>query len=195
MKTKILLVSLAGALFAVSACSSGTPEAAPATVTVTPSSSAPALPAGPDAKTVAWLDGMCGALYGFVKASNAHASKQGSGVEVTRSWLSEDLKVRADLAGKVVDELNALPASPVPGGDEAKKSTVDRYTAARDAAAEGKRKLDASKSQSALDAGLKALDAAQKPLTESTDPFASIKMDSQEMLAAAAAAKKCVPSS
>ncbi|WP_410576743.1 hypothetical protein [Amycolatopsis sp. lyj-108] len=193
MKTKVLLVPLAAALFAMTACSGEPPPAAaPVTVTATPSSSAPA---APDAKTVAWLDGMCGALYGYVKASNDHASKQASGVEVTRSWLSEDLGVRAGLADKVIGELAALPPSPVPGGDEAKKSIVDRYTAARDAAADGKRQLDASKGQAALDQGLKALEAAQKPLTETTDPFASIKMDTADLAAAAAAAKKCVPAS
>ncbi|MFK0248490.1 hypothetical protein ACIQUM_27675 [Amycolatopsis azurea] len=191
MKTKVLFAALAGALFVTTACSGeAPPPAPPATVTVTPT---PPPSVGPDTKTVAWLDGMCGAIFGYVKANNEHASKQSSGVEVTRTWLSESLGVRADLTGKVVDELNALPASPIPGGDAAKKSLVDSYTTARDAAAEGKRKLDASKSQSALDAGLKALDAAQKPLTETTDPFASIKMDTPEMKAAIAAAKKCTP--
>ncbi|MFC3455243.1 hypothetical protein [Amycolatopsis speibonae] len=188
MKTKTLLVFLAGALFAMTACS-GEAAPPPPTVTVTPTSTT----SQPDTKTVAWLDGMCGAIFGYVKASNDHASKQGSGVEVTRPWLSENLGVRAELAGKVVDGLNALPVSPIPGGDTAKKSLVDSYTTARDAAAEGKRKLDASKSQTALDAGLKALEAAQKPLTETTDPFAAVKMDTPEMLAAMAAAKKCVP--
>ncbi|MFJ8917258.1 hypothetical protein [Amycolatopsis sp. NPDC102389] len=192
MKTRTLLVSLAGALFAMSACSGGTPQAAPATVSVTASSPAPA---APDPKTVAWLDGMCGALFGYVKASNEYASKQPSGVEVTRSWLSEDLGVRAGLADKVISELTALPASPIPGGDAAKKSIVDRYTAARDAAAEGKRKLDASNGKAGLDQALKALDAAQKPLTETTDPFAAVALDSPEIKAAAAAAKKCVPGS
>ncbi|MEV7550265.1 hypothetical protein AB0N89_11625 [Amycolatopsis sp. NPDC089917] len=193
MRTKALTTVLAGALFAVAACSGeAAPPPPPATVTVTP---APTPPPAPDAKTVAWLDGMCGTLFGYVKASNEHASKQGSGVEVTRPWLSEDLGVRAGLTGKVVDELNALPESPVPGGDAAKKSLVDSYTKARDAATEGKRKLDASKSPAALDAGLKALDAAQKPLTETTDPFASLKMDTPELLAAMAAAKKCAPGS
>ncbi|MBB5852545.1 hypothetical protein ACFQ05_04590 [Amycolatopsis umgeniensis] len=186
MKPKLLLVSLAGALFAVTACSGEAPPAPP-TVTVTPTSAAP------DTRTVAWLEGMCGAIYGFVKASNDHASRQGAGVEVTRPWLSDNLGVRAELAGKVVDELNALPASPIPGGDAAKKSLVDSYTTARDAAAEGKRKLDASQSQTALDAGLKALESAQKPLLETTDPFASVKLETPALVASIAAAKKCVP--
>ncbi len=188
MKPKTLLVPLVGALFAMTACSGEAPPAPP-TVTVTPTSTAPE----PDVETVAWLDGMCGAIYGFVKASNEHASRQGSGVEVTRPWLSDNLGVRAQLAGKVVEELNALPASPIPGGDTAKKSLVDSYTTARDAAAEGKRKLDSSRSQTALDAALKALESAQKPLLETTDPFASVKMETPDLLAAVAAAKKCVP--
>ena len=61
MKTKLLFIALVGALFATTACSSeAAPPPPPATVTVTP---APTSPPAPDAKTVAWLDGMCGAIF------------------------------------------------------------------------------------------------------------------------------------
>ncbi|MFJ4100810.1 hypothetical protein [Amycolatopsis japonica] len=188
MKTKILLIALA--LFVTTACS-GEPPAAPATVTATPSSSAPKAPAGPDAKTVAWLDGMCGAIYGYMKASNDYASKQRSGTEVTRNALKEELGIRAGFAGKAVDELTALPPSPIPGGDTVRKSLVDQYTAARDAANTGKQRLEKSGNSAAMDAAIQAMDATQKPITETPDLMPALKIDTQELMAAAAEAKKC----
>ncbi|MFI5558090.1 hypothetical protein ACIA2T_02330 [Amycolatopsis japonica] len=190
MKTKILLIALA--LFVTTACS-GEPPAAPATVTATPSSSAPKAPAGPDAKTVAWLDGMCGAIYGYMKASNDYASKQRSGTEVTRNALKEELGIRAGFAGKAVDELTALPPSPIPGGDTVRKSLVDQYTAARDAANTGKQRLEKSGNSAAMDAAIQAMDATQKPITETPDLMPALKIDTQELMAAAAEAKKCTP--
>ncbi|MER7864771.1 hypothetical protein ABTX61_37090 [Amycolatopsis japonica] len=190
MKTKLLLIVLA--LFVTTACS-GEPPAAPATVTVTPSSSAPKAPAGPDAKTVAWLDGMCGAIYGYLKASNDYASKQRSGTEVTRNALKEELGIRAGFAGKVVDELTALPPSPIPGGDTVRKSLVDQYTAARDAANTGKQRLEKSGNSAAMDAAIQAMDATQKPITETPDLMPALKIDTQDLMAAAAEAKKCTP--
>ncbi|AGM09236.1 hypothetical protein [Amycolatopsis keratiniphila] len=185
MKTKPLLIALT--LFVTTACS-GEPPAAPATTTVTPPSSAPA---GPDAKTVAWLDGVCGAVYGYMKASNDYASKQRSGTEVTRGALKEELGVRAGFAGKVVDDLAALPPSPIPGGDAVKKSLVDQYAAARDAAAAGKQRLEKSGNEAAMDAAIKAMDATQKPITETPDLMPALKIETPELMAAAAEAKKC----
>ncbi|WP_181777563.1 hypothetical protein [Amycolatopsis pittospori] len=191
MKTKLLLVSLAGTLFAVTACSGEPAPPPPVTVTAVPSSSVPAPPAGPDAKTVAWLDGVCGSVYGYMKAHDEYTAKQPSGTKVTRRSLSEELGIRAGFAGKVVDDLTALPPSPIPGGDAAKKSLVDKYTAARDAAANGKRQLDSSKSQASMDAAGKALEATQKPATETADLLSLLKIDSQELMAATAEAKNC----
>ncbi len=190
MKTKVLLVSLVGALLATAACS-GKPPPAPATVTATPSSTVPAPPAGPDTKTVAWLDGVCGAVYGFMKAHDEYSRKQQSGVEVTRGALKEELGIRAGFAGKAVDDLNALPASPIPGGDAVKKSLVDQYTAARDAAAAGKQRLEKSGNEAAMDAAIKAMDAVQKPVTDTPDLMPALKIETQELMAAAAEAKNC----
>lgn len=199
MNTKhgFMALVVACAFFTTAACSGETPQAqAPATVTVTPSSSAPAPPAEPDAKMVAWLDGICGAVHGHRQAVNDYLSKQPSSEVVTRGSLSEDLGIRAGLAGKAVDELNALPASPIPGGDAAKKSFVDQFTSARDAAAEGKRKVDASKGQNALNDGVKALEAAQKVITDAADPLASFTdLKTPGLGMALGAAKKCQPSS
>ncbi|WP_410600696.1 hypothetical protein [Amycolatopsis sp. lyj-90] len=190
MKTKILLVSLVGALFATTACS-GEPPPAPVTVTATPSSTVPAPPAGPDAKTVAWLDGVCGAVYGFMKAHDEYSRKQQSGIEVTRNALKEELGIRAGFAGKTVDDLNALPPSPIPGGDAVRKSLVDQYTAARDAAAAGKQRLEKSGNEAAMDAAIKAMDAVQKPVTDTPDLMPALKIETPELMAAAAEAKNC----
>ncbi|MFI9456963.1 hypothetical protein [Amycolatopsis sp. NPDC052450] len=193
MKTKLLLFSLVGALFAVSACSGG-PSAAPATVTVTPPSpSSPTLPspAGADPKAVAWLDGVCGAVYGYLKAHDEYSRKQKSGIEVTRGALKEELGIRAGFAGKVVDDLAALPPSPIPGGDGVKKSLVDRYAAARDAATAGKQRLEKSGNEAAMDAAIKAMDATQKPVTETPDLLPALKIETPDLMAVAAEAKSC----
>ncbi|MEV7550264.1 hypothetical protein AB0N89_11620 [Amycolatopsis sp. NPDC089917] len=191
MKTKLLFFALLGALFATTACSAETPPPPPTTVTATPSSTAPAPPSGPDAKTVAWLDGVCGAVYGYMKASNDYSTKQPSGTEVTRGAMKEELGVRAGFAGKAVDDLNALPASPVPGGDAVKKSLVDRFTTARDAANTGKQRLEKSGNGAAMDAAIQAMDATQKPITETPDLLPSLTLKTPDLMAAAAAAKKC----
>ncbi|MFD5246531.1 hypothetical protein ACFWIW_18420 [Amycolatopsis sp. NPDC058340] len=190
MKTKFLLIALT--LFVTTACS-GEPPSAPATVTVTPSSSVPKPPAGPDAKTVAWLDGVCGAVYGYMKASSDYSAKPRSGTEVTRGALKEELGNRAGFAGKAVDDLTALPPSPIPGGDTVKKSLVDRFAAARDAATEGKQRLEKSGNEAAMDAAIKAMDATQKPVTETPDLLPALKIETPELMAAAAEAKKCKP--
>ncbi|MFC3455244.1 hypothetical protein [Amycolatopsis speibonae] len=190
MKTKVLLVALLGALFATTACS-GEPPPAPVTVTATPSSTAPVAPAGPDAKTVAWLDGVCGTVYGYMKAHDEYSRKQRSGTEVTRGAMKEELGIRAGFAGKVVDDLTALPPSPIPGGDAVKKSLVDRYTAARDAATAGKQRLEKSGNGAAMDAAIKAMDETQKPVTDTPDLLPSLKLETPELMAAAATAKNC----
>ncbi|UMP06287.1 hypothetical protein [Amycolatopsis sp. EV170708-02-1] len=187
MKRKLLLIALT--LFVTTACS-GEPPSAPATVTVTPSSSAPA---GPDAKTVAWLDGVCGAVYGYMKASSDYATKPRSGTEVTRGALKEELGIRAGFAGKAVDDLAALPPSPIPGGDAVKKSLVDQFAAARDAVAAGKQRLEKSGNEAAMDAAIKAMDATQKPVTDTPDLLPALKIETPELMAAAAEAKKCKP--
>lgn len=134
-------------------------------------------------------------MYGYLKASNDYTSKQRSGTEVTRGALKEELGIRAGFAGKAVDDLAALPPSPIPGGDTVRKSLVDQYTAARDAAAAGKQRLEKSGNQAAMDAAIKAMDDTQKPLTESPDLMPALKIETPELMATAAAAKKCAPSS
>ncbi|MCO1581604.1 hypothetical protein M8C13_38230 [Crossiella sp. SN42] len=158
-------------------------------MTVSPTTAAPA---APDAKAVAWFDGMCGAVHGYRLANNEHRSKEKSGVTVTKKWLSGELGRLAELAGKTVGELNALAASPVPDGDAAKKTFVDKFAAARDAAAEGKKKLDAGGGQ---DAALKAMHAAQDHTSEAVDPLRPLKLESHELKLAAARAKACQPTS
>ncbi|RSN65638.1 hypothetical protein DMH01_04555 [Amycolatopsis sp. WAC 04182] len=190
MKTKPLLIALT--LFAATACS-GEPPPAPATVTVTPTSSVPTSPAVPDAKTVAWLDGVCGAVYGYMKAHDEYSRKQRSGTEVTRGALKEELGIRAGFAGKAVDDLTALAPSPIPGGDAVRKSLVDQYTAARDAAAAGKQRLEKSGNEAAMDAAIEAMAATQKPVTDTPDLLPALKIETPELMAAAAEAKKCVP--
>ncbi|OXM41743.1 hypothetical protein [Amycolatopsis alba] len=191
MKTKLLFAALVGALFVTTACSGEAAPPPPVTVTATPTSTTPAPPSGPDAKTVAWLDGVCGAVYGYMKAADEYSRKQPSGTEVTRGSMKEELGIRAGFAGKAVDDLTALPPSPISGGDEVKKSLVDRFTTARDAAAAGKQRLEKSGNSAAMDAAIQAMDATQKPITETPDLLPSLKIETPALMAAAAEAKNC----
>ncbi|MBP2472338.1 hypothetical protein JOF53_001210 [Crossiella equi] len=189
--TKILGICLLGALFTTTACS-GDPAPPPAATTpvATSATAAPTstAPADTEAKAVAWFDGFCGAVHGYRIANNERLKKEKSGGTVTKKSLSADLAAFADLAGKTVDQLTALAPSPVPNGDAVKKTFVDSFTAARDVAAEGKKKVDSGGS---LDPGLKALEETQKHAGENVDPIGSLKLESQELMRAAATAKNC----
>jgi hypothetical protein len=146
---------------------------------------------------VAWLDGLCGAVHGYRIANNDAAKASESQVEVTKPWLSGELGRLAGVAGKAVDELTALPASPVPLGDTVKQSFVEKFTASRDIAAGGKKKLDAAKGTSAgLDAGIQAMQDAQNTVTDVVDPLTPLKLEtSPAAMLAAASAAKCKPTS
>ncbi|MGW0519657.1 hypothetical protein [Crossiella sp. NPDC003009] len=151
-----------------------------------------AAPAAPEANAVAWFDGLCGAVHGYRLANNEHRSKNKSGITVTKKWLSGELGRLAEVAGKTVEQLNALATSPVPDGDAAKKTFVDKFAAARDAAAEGKKKLDAGGAQ---DPALKALRAVQDHTSEAFDPLRPLKLETHELRLASARAKACQPTS
>lgn len=192
MDAKILGICVLGALFGTTACSGEAPPApTPSTTTVTVSPTI-AAPAAPEANAVAWFDGLCGAVHGYRLANNEHRSKNKSGITVTKKWLSGELGRLAEVAGKTVEQLNALATSPVPDGDAAKKTFVDKFAAARDAAAEGKKKLDAGGAQ---DPALKALRAVQDHTSEAFDPLRPLKLETHELRLASARAKACQPTS
>lgn len=187
-----LWVAAGVCLLAAGCTGTAEPPAPTATVTstVTPPSSAttPSID-----QAVSWLDGLCGAVHGYRIANNQRAGGAGGSTEVTKSSLSKMLGEMADLAGKTVTELTALPASPLEGGDAAKQYFVEKYTASRDLAAQGKQKLDAAKGSAGLDAGIKAMNDAQAALNEAYDPLSQLKLAKDSDKSAAATAEKCKP--
>ncbi|MFD8492878.1 hypothetical protein [Amycolatopsis sp. NPDC059657] len=149
-----------------------------------------------DAKAVAWMDGLCGAVHGYRQAVNEAAKKGPQSEVATAKTIGESLGRYAEFAGKAVEELNAIGASSVPAGETARKSFVDKFTKARDTAADGKAKLAAAKAgdSKALDAAIEAMNAAQTAVSDAVDPVSPI-VGSPELSAAAATAPKCKPAS
>ncbi|MFD2416393.1 hypothetical protein [Amycolatopsis pigmentata] len=88
---------------------------------------------------------MCGAVFGLLKDDNAVSLPQSglTGAESQRS-LSKLLGDYAAMAGKAVNGLNALPASPDATAESAKKTFLNHYTVARDKASSAKATLDAA---------------------------------------------------
>ncbi len=191
---------LVGAMgLAVAGCTGGGGSGPATTVTVPASTSNVATAPAIDPAAVAWMDGLCGAVNGYHHTVSEDAKKPqpgGTSGAAAQKMVSESLARQAELAGKAVTELAALPASPAPAGETAKKSFLDKFTASRDAAANGKTKLDAAKrgSQSSIDAAIEAMNTAQNAVTDAYDPVAPI-MSSPELSVASASAPKCKPAS
>lgn len=178
----------------VGGCSGGGSEAAAPVTTVTVATSTATSAPAVDAKAVAWMDGFCGAVHGYRQAVNEDAKKRPQSEVATTKTIGDGLGRYAEFAGKTVDELTAIGVSPVPAGETARKSFVDKFTAARDAAAGGKAKLDAAKrgDAKALDAGIEAMNATQNAVKDAFDPVSAI-MGSPELSMASATATKCRP--
>ncbi|WP_370946988.1 hypothetical protein AB5J62_05375 [Amycolatopsis sp. cg5] len=141
------------------------------------------------------MDGLCGAVHGYRLANNEYAKSRPKSEVATAKTIGESLGRYAELAGKAVDELNAIGVSSVAVGETARKSFVDKFTASRDAAANGKAKLEAAKGDAkALDAAIEAMNAAQTAVSEAYDPVSPIS-GAPELAAASASAPKCKPGS
>jgi len=198
MKRILLAFTAVGACVALAGCTGDTPAAptAPApAVTVTSSPTALALPVA-DPQLVTWLDGFCGAVNGYLQRSNAYMTTKPATQTLSMGEAqldaSKDLRQVADNAGKVVDEINALPSVSDPQTETAKKSYLDKFTAARDKATQAKAKLDAAKRgnvKAVTEAG-DVLTAVQKDVSDFYDPLKPFGADGT-YLAAAATAPKC----
>ncbi|MCE7010378.1 hypothetical protein LWC34_47380 [Kibdelosporangium philippinense] len=190
-------LAVAASVCALAAGCTGYKEPIPATVT---DNSAPSTPSSTarrdlDPAAVAWLNGFCGAVHGYRLANNKRLEGAPREQVMTKGSSSKDLGEMAELAGKTVTELTALPPSPFKGGDKVKQDYLAKFTAARDAAAEGKRKVDAAKGDGWMDPGTKALDATQAAVSDTTNPLGSFETADPVFGAAAVKADKCSPSS
>ncbi|RSM75911.1 hypothetical protein DMH04_36995 [Kibdelosporangium aridum] len=196
MKIGTKLWMVAGVCVLAVGCTGSEQPPPPAAVTVTsPPSVTSTAPPKPDASSLAWLNSYCGAVHGYRLANNERLQNAPAEQVVTKGSASKELGEMAELAGKTVDELTALPPSPFKDGDKAKQFFVERFTASRDAAAEGKRKVDAAKGNAWMDPGSAALTAAQDVLKDAHDPLAQFDSNDPVFGVTAAVAEKCRPSS
>jgi hypothetical protein len=142
----------------------------------------------------AWMNGFCGAVRDFIEGSNKMSNPGGETVEAIKKGTSDQLGYYADILGKTVDGLKALPAAPVPAGDAAKKTFLDKYASAYDKATKAKADLDASPKAdtAAQDRAVDGMIAAQKDAHSALDPVKAIT-GSPELEKAAATAKRCQP--
>ncbi|RZS36598.1 hypothetical protein EV193_107279 [Herbihabitans rhizosphaerae] len=189
-----LLVLATACGLAAAGCDSGSsggaasspapPPSATSAPSVPPPTSAP-VPSGETA--VLWMDGFCGAVNTFVTDNNATAKGVASSVN------GKQLADYTAILDKALTSLAALPPAPVPLAETAKKSFVDKYTAARDQLVGAKRQLDAApKSTAAQGKALDAYVAAQNKSIEAVDPVSPI-LASPELMQAAGSAKHCRP--
>jgi len=199
MKRILLAFTTVGACVALAGCTGGTPAApaAPApTVTLTTS---PAIPSA-DPQLVTWLNGFCGAVHGYRQRSNAYleampANQTLSVAEAHRATSKDMGQFTAD-AGQAIDELKALPALSDAQAETAKKSFLDKFTAARDSVAAAKAKLDATRpgNDAAESAATDALAAARNDIGDFSDPLKPFG-EAQTYIIAAINAPKCKPAS
>lgn len=194
MKRILLAFTVASACVALAGCTGDTPVAAPSPSTTTVTT-LPTLPSA-DPQLVTWLDGFCGAVGGYLQRSNAYMATKPATQTLSMGEAqvdtSKDLGQVADNAGKVVDEIKALPTVSDPQTEAAKKSALDKFTAARERATQAKAKLDAAKRgnvQAVTEAG-DTLAALQQDVNGSSDPLKPFA-GADKYLAAVAAAPKC----
>lgn len=172
---------------ALTACGSGDGAAeAPAT-----GSSATSPSKGTDA--VAWVDGFCGAIKGFVTdQDNLPVPSEGDTVEAIQRATSTQLGGFVAVLDKAIAALAALPEAPDSITETAARTATDNYTAARETAATAKTELDAAAPDD-VEAQNRAVDgliAAQEQAHKSLDPVAPL-VGSPELKEAAAKAPKC----
>ncbi len=196
----LLVVAGASLSLALAGCeaASGNNSAAPSS---SPAPSAPPPTTGAEVDTVVaavrWMDGFCGVVNGFLADNNnMQAPADGNTVEEIQQSTSKQLGEYAAILGKAVDGLNALPPAPAPAGEAAKKTYLEKYTAARDNAISAKTQLDAAADDD-VEAQGRAVDgliAAQEDAHSALDPVGAI-ISSPELTAAAATAPRCQPDS
>ncbi|WP_246258035.1 hypothetical protein [Amycolatopsis anabasis] len=144
---------------------------------------------------VRWVDGYCGTIGDFAAASKASGAKITSGTVTagqakreTSDWLGE----YATILGRAIDGLTALPPAPAPAGDAAKKTSLEKFTAARDRTVAAKTQLDAASANNtaAHDRAAKDMAAVQE------DAVGAIKslipaIRTPELVTAVLAAPRC----
>ncbi|MEU3628837.1 hypothetical protein BS329_01520 [Amycolatopsis coloradensis] len=188
-KTSAGLLGAAGIALVAMVLAGCAPDPAPQAAPAAPSPSV-----ADSAAAVTWMNGFCGAVKDFVDGNNKMPSASGETVEAIKKSTSDQLGHYAAILAKTVDDLNALPASPVPAGEAAKQDFLGKYTSARDKTVKAKTGLDAAGKNDTAAQGraVEGLIAAQKDTHSALDPVAAV-LGAPELKTAAATAERCRP--
>ena len=99
-------------------------------------------PPGPSPESVAWVDGVCGAVKPFVEAVAAGPATDGADAAAAIKSLSTFLDTGATKIDGSIAALGSIGPSPVPGGDEILARMREDYTAQRNALRDAKAGVD-----------------------------------------------------
>ncbi|MCA1671265.1 MAG: hypothetical protein LC799_03345 [Actinobacteria bacterium] len=134
---------------------------------------------------VRWMDGFCGTVNDFLADNNKIQPPPDGDF---RQLLDE----YAAILDKAVDGLNGLPPAPVPAGEAAKTTYLEKYTSARNKVASAKTQLDGAADDdiAAQERASDAFVAAQEEALTALDPVGAIG-NSPELIAAAGTAPRC----
>lgn len=183
---RMLAAGIAACLAATSCTSDEGTAAAPTTRSSTTSPGA-----GTDA--VAWVDGFCKAINGFVAGNNdLPEPAEGDTVEAIQRSTSTQLEGFVAVLDQAIAALAAVPEAPGPVAETAVRTATDNYTAARETAAKAKTELDAAAPDD-IEAQNRAVDgllAAQEQAHRSLDPLAPLA-GAPELAEASAKAPNC----
>ncbi|QFU85708.1 hypothetical protein YIM_02410 [Amycolatopsis sp. YIM 10] len=91
-----------------------------------------------------WANQYCGAVVGLLETMAGMPRVDPTSPQSAASTASEMLGTLVGGLDRTLLNLNGLPVSPAPGGDEAKRAAVDSYTGIRERVVEAKRQLDSS---------------------------------------------------
>ena len=135
--------------------------------------------------SVRWMDGFCGTVNDFLADNNKIQPPPNADF---RQLLDE----YAAILDKAVAGLNALPPAPVPAGEAAKKTYLEKYTSARNKVTSAKTQLHGAADDdiAAHERASDAFVAAQEEALTALDPVGTIG-NSPELIAAAGTAPRC----
>ncbi|MBN9102258.1 MAG: hypothetical protein J0I49_29795 [Pseudonocardia sp.] len=137
IRTALIAAGAATAML-VTGCST-TVTGSPAAVGA--SSAAPSAPATGD--PVAWINGVCGSLLGFVRTVSAPPAIDSSSPQKAVTGLSTYLGTAVTAIDKATTDIKGAGPSPVEGGDKAVTTITDALGKARTSFQSAKTKIDA----------------------------------------------------
>ncbi|AXB45684.1 hypothetical protein A4R43_26980 [Amycolatopsis albispora] len=112
---------------------------------------------------VTWANQYCGAVVGLLETMAGMPRVDPTSPQSAATTASDMLGTLVGGLDRTLVNLNGLPASPAPGGDQAKRAAVDSYTGIRDRVQQAKQQLDSAgpgtrQGQEAISAAGNALD-------------------------------------